>query len=168
MNAIYSYKLGILLSIMFKEFIMHSVTLDGLYIELYRMNEKLLWAQFDSMGNFQDGEFYTTDFTKLPVEFGLSLRELHKLNIKLPDTNVICESFKDFFQDRVVPETRTSIREILNWWNIKHYDIIEIMKAIHGVSLDDYYWVKFDKNDKTTFKDLDSQIHPWLYSEGND
>lgn len=54
-----------------------------------------------------------------------------------------------FLEKRVVPKDKANIEEVLNQLNVKAYNVIEILKKTHGVSFDDFFWVKFNNENIT-------------------
>lgn len=53
----------------------------------------------------------------------------------------------DLLADRAIPPRRANIKEILASFGMEKYDAIELLKHTHGLSTDDYFWLKFDDED---------------------
>lgn len=53
------------------------------------------------------------------------------------------EALMAFLEDRLVPETRQNIREILHEMGLLYYDPIGIIRYNHGLQVDDTFWIEF-------------------------
>lgn len=59
-----------------------------------------------------------------------------------------------FLEERVVPPTRQNIKDLLESSGLKKYNVNDILKVTHGITSEDYYWIKFGDDDKTIYEEL--------------
>lgn len=72
------------------------------------------------------------------------LRALEKLESYVPSS----EDIADWFSDRTFPQERPNAETLLRNLGLEEYNLWEIMKATKAVSLDDYFWISEDYNEK--------------------
>lgn len=58
--------------------------------------------------------------------------------------NLDCFQFMEILESRCIPRNRANISEILKIYGLSTYDVIEILKKTHGLSQNDYFWIKFE------------------------
>lgn len=67
--------------------------------------------------------------------------------------NTSLEYVMSFLEDRVVNRNKYNINEILASLGLDHYDMIDILRKTHGVSYDDFTWIKFE-GENISYKDV--------------
>ena len=67
--------------------------------------------------------------------------------------NMDVSYLKSIFETRVFSKKRPDKDKLLEKLNLKEYDVYDIVKATHGVMVDDRFWFKFDE-EKTCFDDV--------------
>ena len=63
----------------------------------------------------------------------------------MPDLSVVD---KDMFilimKQRAISERRSDIKDILRQFNLNKYDLMKLLRKTHGITTDDYLWLRFD------------------------
>lgn len=76
------------------------------------------------------------------------------IRYKQPFNKIVSlEYIERFLEDRCIPRNRQNINEVLGNLGLENYDVIEILKKTHGVSFDDFWWIKFE-NEGLNWKDV--------------
>lgn len=81
--------------------------------------------------------------------------KLHVFPIEFVNGDIDIMRFQQFLRDRIVPETRHKLKELLAANGIYSYDVKAILQATHGLCTDDCYWMKFPGiNDTLKYDDI--------------
>ena len=76
------------------------------------------------------------------------------IRYKQPFNKIVSlEYIERFLEDRCIPRNRQNINELLVNLGLENYDVIEILKKTHGISFDDFWWIKFE-NEDLNWKDV--------------
>lgn len=76
------------------------------------------------------------------------------IRYKQPFNKIVSlEYIERFLEDSCIPRNRQNINEVLGNLGLENYDVIEILKKTHGVSFDDFWWIKFE-NEGLNWKDV--------------
>ena len=76
------------------------------------------------------------------------------IRYKQPFNKIVSlEYIERFLEDRCIPRNRQNINELLVNLGLENYDVIEILQKTHGVSFDDFCWIKFE-NEDLNWKDV--------------
>ena len=66
---------------------------------------------------------------------------------------VTIDFVNSFLERRSIPQNRNNIDEILFNLGLNEYNMLDILKKTHGVSFDDFWWIKFE-NEDLNWKDV--------------
>lgn len=81
--------------------------------------------------------------------------KLHMFPIEFKNGEIGVRGMQSFLQERIVPETRHGLKELLAANGIYSYDVKAILQATHGLCTDDCYWMKFPGiNDTLKYDDI--------------
>lgn len=67
--------------------------------------------------------------------------------------NISLEYVISFLKSRTVSINKEDIDEVLANLGLDHYDMLDILRKTHGVSYDDFKWIKFEGED-ISYKDV--------------
>jgi hypothetical protein len=114
-----------------------------MYFEVYEMKNLLMKVTWDSP-NVGLGDALVENYggskniSLMPISFD-------NLNYTVPFTDV-----EKFLETRCVPRTRVDIANLLRKkYKLREYNALAIVKQTHGVSMNDYIWIKFEGEDSS-------------------
>jgi hypothetical protein len=114
-----------------------------MYFEVYEMENLLLRVTWD-IPDLQVGDALVENFEGIK---NISLMPISFDNSKytVPFTDIW-----KFLETRCVPRTRVDIDNLLKQkYNLREYSALGIVKRTHGVSMNDYIWIKFEGEDES-------------------
>lgn len=76
----------------------------------------------------------------------------HPLHQPFHMRNIGVRNIYDFVKRRVFEESRPDKAELLSHLNLKEYNPYAIVRRTHGVSYDDYLWIKFEDDTDLTWE----------------
>lgn len=68
--------------------------------------------------------------------------------------NPTMKDFEQFIRERCMPETRFEMKPLLKYLDIPAYDPWYIVKQNHGITPEDYGWIKYGEEDTTTYDEI--------------
>lgn len=108
------------------------------------------------MGRLLDFEYFCGSelCTRVHVDYNKGTVEVENftddlVNQAFGKQKVSIESIDEFFRDRVIPETRVDIKEVLEELGMTVFDAEAIARISNGTLTCDNNWIRFDKSNIT-------------------
>lgn len=85
--------------------------------------------------------------------------KIQGLFFNLPEGTIVnnyrlVQACTEFILGRTFPRTRQNCREVLQCLELNYFNEINIVEKTHGLLYHDFFWVKLDPEDTTTYDDI--------------
>jgi hypothetical protein len=96
---------------------------------------------------------FEIDFNNQKVKAKQYTWDTFKRPVMKKDKDVTVEDLLSFFKDRCFPYDRANRDDLLKALKLNYYSPLQIVKKTHGLTYDDYLWLRFD-GEGLTYEDV--------------